>query len=172
MSDTTIIFIEHVLWQPGDDWDEALAHLASRFARVSPLDPDEVRAAGALHEQLGMLEAWASEAKVDLDRELGRWFDEHLAMYVRPAPTVTRAVRALAQAGTLHGASALPPRAAESIARHAGCFRSFSELHAPLRTADEVLAVVEREHAEQIIADAPTPLPPYVERVPLLIAES
>ncbi len=157
--ETTVVFVEHVLWQPDDAWTEALEHVAGRFARVKELDLDAVRAAGALHEQVGYLADWADEAGVDLDRELGRYLDEHLSMHVRPAPTITRAVRALAVAGPVHAVSALPPRAAESIARHAGCWRSFAELHANVRDAASLGEVLEQVTPERVVAANPTPLP-------------
>lgn len=156
---STVVFVEHVLWEPGAAWIDALEHVAGRFARVKPLDVDAVRAAGALHEQVSCLADWASEAGVDLDRELGRYLDEHLSMHVRPAPTVTRAVRALAAAGPVHAVSALPPRAAESIARHAGCWRSFQQLHADVRDADALGLILEQVVPDRVVAAAPTPLP-------------
>jgi hypothetical protein len=154
-----VVFVEHVIWEPDDAWTEALDHVAGRFARVQPLDVDAVRAAGDLHDQVAYLATWADEAGVDLDRELGRYLDEHLAMHVRPAPTVTRAVRALAADGPVHAVSALPPRAAESIARHAGCWRSFERLHADVRDADALAAVLEQVAPGRVIAANPTPLP-------------
>ncbi len=156
---TSVVFVEHVLWEPGSAWSEALEHVAGRFARASPLDIDAVRAAGALHDQVDYLAAWANDAGVDLDRELGRYLDDHLSMHVRHAPTVTREVRALAAAGPVHAVSALPPRAAESIARHAGCWRSFAELHANVRDAAALGAGLEQGGAPEVAAAAATPLP-------------
>ena len=156
---TALIFVEHVLWEPDSAWDEALEHLASRFARVQPLDLDAVRGAGPFHAQLAYLAEWATGAGVDLDRELGRFLDEHLSMHVRPAPPVTRAVRALAADGPVHAASALPARAAESIARHAGCWRSISELHADVRDADALDAVLASVSPDRLVAADPTPVP-------------
>ena len=148
----SVVFVEHVLWEPDAAWTEALEHVAGRFARVKPLDVDAVRAAGALHEQLDYLADWAADAGVDLDRELGRYLDEHLSMHVRPAPTVTRAVRALAAAGPV-------PRAAESIARHAGCWRSFEQLHADVRDAAALGAILDEVAPGRVVAANPTPLP-------------
>ncbi|MCW2920708.1 MAG: hypothetical protein JWL76_582 [Thermoleophilia bacterium] len=158
-STPSVVFVEHVLWEPDAAWTDALEHVAGRFARATPLDLDAVRAAGALHEQLSYLAGWAADAGVDLDRELGRYLDEHLSMHVRPAPTITRAVRALAVAGPVHAVSALPPRAAESIARHAGCWRSIAELHANVRDAATLGAVLEQLDGARVVAADPTPLP-------------
>jgi hypothetical protein len=127
-----IVVVEHVLWIPGAEWDAAVDHVAARFARASPIDVEAVHASGALRAQVAALTAWSDAAGVDLDRELGRFLDEHLSMYVRPNPAVTRAVRALASQRPVHLASALPARAAEAIARHAGCWRSAATLHAGL----------------------------------------
>jgi hypothetical protein len=156
---TAVVFVEHVLWEPDDAWTDALEHVSSRFARVKPLDVAEVRAAGGLHDQVSFLAAWADDAGVDLDRELGRYLDEHLSLHVRPAPTITRAVRALAVDGPVHAVSALPPRAAESIARHAGCWRSFAELHANVRDADALRDVLAQVGSDDVFAANPTPLP-------------
>jgi hypothetical protein len=126
----TIIRVEGVLWQPGSDFDAGIDHLATRFARASPLDADAVRAAGDFALQHAMLRDWAASANVDLDRELGRFLDEHLSMHVRPAPKITRRVRALAAAGPVHALTALGPRCGESVLRHAGCWRAITHLHA------------------------------------------
>lgn len=138
----TIVLIERVIWKVDDVWNDAVSQLAERFARAAPLDTDAVLLAGTLAEQLMVLESWASAADVDLDRELGRWLDERLSMHVRPDPLVTRRMRALATQGELHGASALPLRAAESVARHAGCLRSFTALHGGVRTDQDLTALV------------------------------
>jgi hypothetical protein len=167
MTDSTLVFVEHVLWEPYDAWTEALDHLESRFERATPLDVAAIRAAGPLHAQLDALAVWASEAGCDLDRELGRFLDEHLSMHVRPDPRTTRAVRALAADGPVHAASALPPRAAESLLRHAGCWRSITELHGDVRDADAVARVLAATGGAQVVASAPTPLPIDAVVVPL-----
>lgn len=151
-----LVFVEQVIWTPGDEWRAAVEHVAGRFARVAPLDVDAVLAAGDLAAQLDALDSWAASSGtgVDLDQELGRYLDEHLSMHVRPNPARTRAVRALAAAGPVHAVSALPPRAAESIARHAGAWRSFSELHAPVRGQDSVAALATDVAASRVVTAA------------------
>lgn len=158
-----LVFVEHVLWTPGDEWTEVVTQLATRFARATPLDADAVLAAGPLHAQLDALAAWAEPASIDLGRELGRWLDEHLSMHVRPDPKVTRAVRALAATGPVHLASALPARAAEAITRHAGCWRSVAELHPDVRTADALATLVAELAPRTVVAASPTPVPPGLE---------
>lgn len=128
-SGATVVFVEHVLWEPGRDWELALEHLATRFARSAPLDAAAVRARPDFAGQVAALRDWSQEADIDLDRELGRWFDEHLAMHVRPDPALTRAIRALASSSSIHVATALGARSGESLVRHAGCWRSVSQLH-------------------------------------------
>ena len=155
----TLIYVEHVLWTPGAEWRRALEHLAERFRRVAPLDVDAVLAAGALHQQLAALAAWAAEPKADIDRELGRFLDEHLSMHVRPDAAVTRAIRAQAALGPVHAVSALPPRPAESIARHGGAWRSFEQLYAGVLDADALQQVIEETGAEVLVVGGDTPVP-------------
>lgn len=149
----TIVLVEHVAWQPGDEWSEALAHVANRFARIAPLDVDAVLASGDLRAQVDALRAWADSADADADRELGRWFDENLAMHVRPDPKVTRAVRALAASAPVHAASALGPRSAESLLRHAGCWRSIAELHPDLNGDDALADLAQRLGTNAVVRD-------------------
>ena len=131
-----LLVVEADIWIPGAEWRAALDHVATRLARVATLDVDAILAAGDIADQVAALDAWAAPLDVDLDRELGRWFDENLAMHVRPDSKRTRAVRALAAERAVHAASALPARAAESLLRHAGVWRSIAELHAPISDLD------------------------------------
>lgn len=143
---TVVIPLEHVLWMPGSEWTDAIEHVAGRFARVHPLDATTVLAHDGFDPQLAALAAWAEPTDVDLDRELGRFLDEHLAMHLRPDPAITRAIRAAAAHGPVHVATALGPRAGESLLRHAGCWRSVTELH-PGTSAVEVVAAIPGAHA-------------------------
>jgi hypothetical protein len=155
----TLVFVEHVLWQPGAVWRAALDHVADRFARAAPLDVDAILAEPTFARQVDALAGWAQGASVDLDQQLGRWFDEHLSMHVRPTPVVTRAIRSLAATGDVHFVSALPARPAESIVRHVGCWRSAASLVGDARSADDIDAIVERVGAERIVADESASLP-------------
>jgi hypothetical protein len=76
---------------------------------------------------------------------------------VRPNAGLTRAVRSRASAGPVLAVSALPPRAAESIARHGGSWRSFTALHANVRSAAELDAVLEATGAGTLVASGPIP---------------
>jgi hypothetical protein len=168
MTAPALVFVEHVVWEPDDAWFEALEHLSTRFARATPLDVEAIRGHGPFHQQLDALAAWASDAGCDLDRELGRFLDEHLSMHVRPDPRTTRAVRALAVDAPVHAASALPPRAAESLLRHAGCWRSIARVHGDVRDAATLATVLDAISAGRIVAAAPTPLPSGADATPLV----
>jgi hypothetical protein len=135
-----VIVVEQLVRAPGDEWRAALEHVTSRFARVAPLDAEAVLDAGDFPAQVAYLVAWAEPLDVDLDRELGRWYDENLAMFVRPDSRVTRSIRALAAERPVHAVSVLPPRAAESLLRHAGAWRSIAELHASTDDATAITA--------------------------------
>jgi hypothetical protein len=155
----TLVFVEHVLWQPEPVWSAALDHVAARFARATPLDLDAIRAEPTFALQVAALTGWSQQASVDLDQQLGRWFDEHLSMYVRPTPAITRAVRSLATTCDIHFISALPARPAESIVRHAGCWRSAATLAGDAHTVDDIAEIVGRLGIERVIADASTTVP-------------
>jgi hypothetical protein len=85
---------------------------------------------------------WSSAANIDLDRELGRYLDEHLSMFVRPQPAITRVIRSLAASHQLVGVSVLPPRAVESICRHTGVWRSLATVIANGASAPQDAAVI------------------------------
>ncbi|MBC7644546.1 MAG: hypothetical protein H7123_05415, partial [Thermoleophilia bacterium] len=95
-----VVDIDSVLWQPGSEWTAALEHLAKRFARVRALDATALR---ELDVALACeaLAAWAGD-DIDWARELTRFFDEHLSMYLRAAradAVTSRQIRSLAADG-------------------------------------------------------------------------
>lgn len=135
-----LLVVERHVHVPGEEWREAVEFVLGRFARVAPLDAEAVFNAGDFPAQIAALTAWSAPLDVDLDRELGRWYDEHLAMFVRPDTRVTRAIRAMAAERPVHAVSILPPRAAESLLRHAGAWRSIAELHGSTVDIDAVVA--------------------------------
>lgn len=131
---TLALRVEHVVWTPGSDWRGAIDHLANRFARAHELDADAIHSLDGLDAQVAALSSWALDAGVDLDRELGRYLDEHLAMHVRPDPAVTRLVRARASTVPIHAVTILGERCAESLLRHTGCWRSITRVHGSVPT--------------------------------------
>lgn len=140
-----VLVVEQVVHAPDEEWRAALEHITGRFARVAPLDVDAVLDAGEFPAQVAHLQSWAERLDVDLDRELGRWYDEHLSMFVRPDSRITRAIRAIAAERDVHAVSVLPPRAAESLLRHAGAWRSITELHGNQADAAAVAAATSGE---------------------------
>lgn len=145
-----VIVVEQLVRTPGDEWRAAVEHVAGRFARVAPLDVESVLSAGDFASQVAALETWAEPLSADLDRELGRWYDEHLSIFVRPDSKVTRAIRAIAADRPVHAVSVLPPRAAESLLRHAGAWRSIEQLHGSTADVDAVLASTSGELLNQL----------------------
>jgi phosphoglycolate phosphatase-like HAD superfamily hydrolase len=133
-----LVRLEGTLWLPGRLWELAVEHVATRFARVRPLDvaalPAAVDPAGlsaamsALHEWAAGDEAW--------QRELVRYFDEHLSMHVRPDPSLSRAVRALGRSTDLVAVSALPEPAARAVLEHAGLARAFADVRGGVSVDD------------------------------------
>ena len=131
-----LVDVDTVLWQPGSEWTAALEHLARRFARVRELDAAnliglDVAAACAA------LTTWAGD-DIDWARELTRFFDEHLSMYLRAAradAVTSRQIRALAAGGwTIIAASALPKAAATSLLRHRSMLRGIAQVAGSVTT--------------------------------------
>lgn len=124
------IRVEGTIWSPGRLWELALEHLAGRFARVRPLDLDSIPAANdaqSLAEAVEALQAWAS-GDVAWQRELVRFFDEHISLHVRPDPSLSRDLRALGRRRHLVAVSALPEGAARAVLQHAGLVRAFAQV--------------------------------------------
>lgn len=122
-----LVQVESVLWNPGRGWPEALEHLARRFRRLRALDTATVAARSELPDlapQLRELETWAGD-DIDLDRELGRYFDEHLPVHVRPDRSLNQTVRAAARQGRLVAFSSLPEAPLRSVLAHVGVLRAF-----------------------------------------------
>lgn len=150
---TCIVMIDDIVWTPGREIDEAVRHLSTRFARSTPLDADAVLgAASSVAERMRMLGDWAEAAGVSLDRELGRFLDEHLSMFVRPDSSRARAVRGLASTHRIVAASALPPRAATSIALHAGVGRAIAAYEGDVLSSDHLTRIIAQSDAKLVIA--------------------
>ncbi len=116
--------LEGDLWFPGREWELAVADIAQRFARVKPLDPDAILAAESFPQQIEALQTWAGE-DLDWSRDLARFFDGHLSLYIKPDPAVSRAIRAhAAEHGPITIRTALPEAAAWSLIHHLGIARS------------------------------------------------
>ena len=122
-----IVDADALCWNPARAWPAAVEHLHRRFGRVAPL-PEDVRgrlAAGTvdLAADLDALGPWAPD-DLDLDRELARFFDEHMPLYVRPDRPLLRDLAAVVAAGhELRFATLLGEAAATAALRHAGVLR-------------------------------------------------
>ena len=120
--------VETALWDPARGWPEAVRHVASRFARVRVLDADTLLVSGDLATQVRWLLEWAG-TDIDVNRELGRYFDEHLPVHVRPDRATNQRVRSLAREFDIEAVSALPPAPLESLLRHLGVYRNLAGIH-------------------------------------------
>lgn len=122
--------LEGDLWTPGREWELAVADIAQRFARVRPLDPDAVLAAESFQHQIAALQDWAGH-DLDWSRDLTRFFDGHLSLYIKPDPAVSRSIRAhAAEHGPITIRTALPESAAWSLIHHLGIARSVGTITA------------------------------------------
>lgn len=159
----TVVLLEGVLWQPGVEWRSSVEALAARFSRAHPLDAAQVLAAPSLPTAAAALATWADAADVDLDRELGRYLDEHLSRWLRPDPTVSRTLRTTARRGPIAGVSCLPAAAARAIARHLGVLRPLADLHGSVTTSAALSSLLEQLGAAAVViarTDARLPLAP------------
>lgn len=121
--------VEGVLWDPVTVWPLAVAHVASRFARVAALDAaalPAVTSADDLAAAVEAVDAWAAGGGIDWQREFVRWLDENLSRHLRPDVAISRHVRALGRSRELVACSALPTAATEAVLRHAGVNRAFA----------------------------------------------
>lgn len=138
MSDAVRVPIEGTLWKPEALWQAAVEHLSQRFGRVRSLDVDRVVQRlrdDSLAASVSELRQWAGD-DINLEGALGRYFDEHLPMHVRPQRALNQRIRTLrAEGQVLHAVTALPAAPAHSLLRHLGLAREFSVVHAD---ADEV----------------------------------
>jgi phosphoglycolate phosphatase-like HAD superfamily hydrolase len=134
-----VIFCEDSLAPTDRLFAAAVEHLASKLGRVKPLaadsiPDDRVEALAALHE-------WADGAVSTWEQELARFYEDHLAVYVRPDPQLNAVVRDLHARGiTVAAWSPGPPEAFAVLAHHLGLSRSLTTV-----STDPVgpLAVVE-----------------------------
>jgi hypothetical protein len=127
MTDITLR-IEGTLWTSPRAWLAAREHIATRFARVCgdlavPTSTDSWTA--DLATDLAAIETWAGD-QIDWRRELARFFDEHLPVYVRPDRATNQQVRTLSAQHTITAVTILPTDAADSLLRHLGILRNIT----------------------------------------------
>lgn len=126
-----LVQLEGTLWKQGRVWSDAVHHVSGRFSRVRALD---LATLGNLEDQwqlpaqLQALDAWAGDS-IAWERELVRWLDEHLPLYVRPDRSITQALRTIAARSSVAVFSALPRTPMEALLRHAGALRPVADLY-------------------------------------------
>ena len=117
--------LEGELWKPGREWEAALRDLQTRFSRVRELDVDQLLAL-PVAQTMARLRDWAGD-DIDLDRTMARFLDENLSRFLRPDPTVRRAVK---EQAPVEIESALGEASARAILRHLGLERYASDVSA------------------------------------------
>lgn len=124
------------LWRPDTVWPQALDFIRQRLERVRPWpaqnDPGAVFAQVGLAESVQALERWAGGSD-DWQRELVRFCNEHLPMYVRPDRKLSARLRELSEEHTLAATSALPVEAARLVLLHRGILRYFGSVDSRAR---------------------------------------
>jgi phosphoglycolate phosphatase-like HAD superfamily hydrolase len=92
-----VVFAEDALAPTAALWDASVAHVARKLGRVKPLD------AGALPREraaaIPALDHWAGGEVSTWRAEIGRFFEEHVPVYLRPDPALNATLRRLRAAG-------------------------------------------------------------------------
>ena len=117
-----VILAEDAL-APGDRlWSDAVAHLARKLGRVTPLDPATISADRC--QALAQLDSWAGSDASTWQVELARFYEEHIPVYMRPDPVLNAVVRQLLGAGVRVAAwSPGPPQVGEIVTHFLGLSR-------------------------------------------------
>jgi phosphoglycolate phosphatase-like HAD superfamily hydrolase len=111
-----VLFAEQGLAATDALWSEAVAHVARRLGRVKALDAASLPA--GRRDGLAALAAWGDGDVSTWQLELGRFFEEHIPIYVRPSPTLNAAVRRLHRAGVRLGCWSPGPRPCTDVVLH------------------------------------------------------
>ncbi len=122
-----VIFCEDSLAATDRVFAAAVQHLARKLGRVKPLDPDSIPA-NRVHAVLA-LHRWANGDVSTWEQELARFYEDHLAVYVRPDPGLNAAVRELHSAGIpLAAWSPGPTDAFAALTHHLGLSRRLTTI--------------------------------------------
>lgn len=157
-----IVDVDTVLWQPGSEWTATLEHIATRFARIRELDVPAVSQLDVA-AACDAIAAWAGD-DIDWARELTRFFDEHLSLYLRADPVTSRQIRSLAADGcTITAASALPEPAAKSLLRQRNMLRGIALVAGSVTTPAAWEALIASTNADTVASTAGHPWPEGVE---------
>jgi phosphoglycolate phosphatase-like HAD superfamily hydrolase len=138
-----VVFSEPALASTDRLFRDAVEHLARKLGRVKPLDAAAVPETRP--EALAALSAWAGADVSTWERELARFYEEHLPVYLRPDPALNATIRALRAGGVRLGAwSAGPAQAFATLLHQLGLSRRLDATlidatpRAPLRLAAEL----------------------------------
>jgi phosphoglycolate phosphatase-like HAD superfamily hydrolase len=119
------IFSEDALAPTDRLWADAVAHLARKLGRVTPLDVDQVPADRA--EAIAYLDGWAGDDARSWRVEAARFFEDHVPVYLRPDPELNAALRHIQGQGLeLAAWSPGPPEAALVVTHFLGLSRRFT----------------------------------------------
>jgi phosphoglycolate phosphatase-like HAD superfamily hydrolase len=124
-------------------WSDAVAHLARKLGRVTPLDVSTISDDRCL--ALVQLEQWAGEDASSWRIELARFYEEHIPVYLRPDPALNAVVRQLTSAGVRVAAwSPGPPQVGAIVTHFLGLSRRLelerveASHHGPVALIDEL----------------------------------
>ena len=113
---TAVLFSEDALAGTASLWAAALRHLARKLGRVRPLDAEQLPVERAA--AITAMEVWAGGDVTTWRRELARFYEEHIPLYLRPDAELNGAVRRLARAGVALGAWSPGPAEAAAVVTH------------------------------------------------------
>jgi phosphoglycolate phosphatase-like HAD superfamily hydrolase len=134
-----VIFSEEALADTGRLFADAVDALARKLGRVKPLD---VAALPADHAAaVDALARWGDGDVSTWELELGRFYDDHVPLYLRPDAALNATVRRLEREGVRLGAwSPGPQDAAGSVIRFLGLTRRLEAVRVD-RSADAPVAL-------------------------------
>jgi phosphoglycolate phosphatase-like HAD superfamily hydrolase len=151
-----VILSERALADTDEIFAAAVVHLTRKLGRVKPLDaatlPDD-RA-----EIVSALDTWADD-EVDWRGELGRFYEDHIPLHLRPNSALNAALRTLQAAGVRLGCwSPGPDEAAQIVVHQLGLGRQIERIGSggsadvAVLLADELVAA--RDQALVVADDA------------------
>jgi phosphoglycolate phosphatase-like HAD superfamily hydrolase len=91
-----VILSERALADTDDLFAAAVAHVARKLGRVKPLDPETL--AGGRAGTIRALDEWAG-SEIDWRAELGRFYEDHIPVHLRPNPALNAVLRGLQASG-------------------------------------------------------------------------
>jgi phosphoglycolate phosphatase-like HAD superfamily hydrolase len=112
----TLLLADDALYPVDPLWCDAVAHLARKLGRVVPLDPAGVPADRG--PAIAHLDAWAGREAGNWRVEIGRFYADHVPVYLRPDPELNSTLRRLASEGVTLGVWSPGPSEALAAVTH------------------------------------------------------